>query len=479
MSLKKQAISGMIWTFAQQFSTQGITFVVSIVLARLLLPSEFGLIAMIGVFIGLGNVLINSGLTQSLIRTEHPDEDDFSTVFYFNLMGSLFIYCFIYLVAPYIALFYGQEVLTSIIRVYAIVFIIDAFSTVQLTRLTKLMDFKTQMKVAVPSLIISSAVGIYMALNDYGVWSLVFAAIVKSTVNTVQLWFWSKWRPMLRFKTEKLKLHFNYGVKLMLSSLLEIAYANAYTIIIGKFFLPAQVGFFNRADSLKQLPVSNVSAMVDKVAFPLFAALQNDDERLKSTYKKIMQMVIFLVSPLLLIMAFLAEPLFRFLFTEKWLPAVPYFQILCVNGILFPIHSYNLIILKVKGRSDLFLKLEIVKKVVITFVILVSFQFGIFGLLYGSVLSSILCFFINTHYSGKFLNYTAWSQVKDIIPLILLAVCAGVLAFTVDYLLKSINSIDLLRLLGSGLIGTIVYTLLAYILKINSLIEFKNIILKK
>ena len=236
MSLKKQAISGVFWTSIQQFSTQGIGFVVSIILARLLLPAEFGLIAMIGVFIGLGNALINSGLTQSLIRTEEPDEDDFSTVFYFNLLGSVVIYGLIYVLAPYISSFYNQPLLIAIIRVYAIVFIIDAFSAVQLTRLTQLMDFKTQMKVAVPSLIVSSLVGVFMAYDGYGVWSLVVAGLVKSTINSAQLWYWSKWRPLLRFSVEKLKTHFNYGVKLMLSSVLDIAFSQAYTIIIGRYF---------------------------------------------------------------------------------------------------------------------------------------------------------------------------------------------------------------------------------------------------
>ncbi len=479
MSLKKQAISGMLWTFAQQFSTQGITFVVSIILARLLLPSEFGLIAMIGVFIALGNALINSGLTQSLIRTENPDEDDFSTVFFFNLIGSIIIYIIIFFLAPYISLFYHQVLLTAIIRIYAVVFIIDAFAAVQLTRLTKRLDFKTQMKVAVPSLIVSSTVGIYMALQGYGVWSLVVAAIVKSTVNSIQLWFWTKWRPLLRIKIDKLRFHFNYGVKLMLSSVLDIIFTNAYTIIIGKFFLPAQVGFYNRANTLKQLPVSNIAAMVDKVAFPLFAEMQNDDIRLKKAYKNVMQMVIFLVSPILIFMAFLAEPLFRFLFTEKWLPAVPYFQILCANGVLYPIHSYNLIILKVKGRSDLFLKLEIIKKIAFVIIVLISFQYGIYGLLYGGVIASVLSFFINTHYSGKFLNYPAFAQARDIVPLVFLAISAGLGAYGVDYLLKAIDALDFIRLLSGGLTGVIIYVALSFVLKVNSLTEIKNIILKK
>lgn len=469
----------MLWTFAQQFSVQGISFVVSIILARLLLPAEFGLIAMIGVFVGLSNALVSGGMTQSLVRSEDLDDDDFSTVFYFNVGVSIVIYLIVFAIAPFIADFYKQNLLVNILRVYSIVFVIDAFSAVQVTRLTKSLNFKTQMKVAVPSLVISSIVGIGMALYGYGVWSLVGAAIVKSLFNSFQYWYWSNWRPLLRFKVEKFQKHFNYGIKIMFSSILDTAFSNAYTIIIGKFFLPAQVGFYNRADTLKQLPVMNISNMVDKVVFPLFAAMQNDEIRLKSAYKKIMQMVIFLVAPVLLIMAGLAEPLFRFLFTEKWLPAVPYFQILCLNGLLYPIHSYNLIILKVKGRSDLFLKLEVVKKIIVVLVILVSSRFGIYGLLYGSVVSSVLCFFVNSYYSGKFLDYPAWTQIKDILPMLFLGALAGVVAFGTDYLLKNIHAVDFFRLAGSSLVATLFYIFISQLFKSEPLKELKFIILKK
>lgn len=469
----------MFWTFLQQFSTQGISFVVSIVLARLLLPSEFGLIAMIGVFVGLGTALINSGLTQSLIRSIEPDQEDFSTVFFFNLAGSIIIYAIIYFAAPYIAAFYSQELLTQIIRIYCVTFIINAFSAIQTTRLTKNMDFKTQMKVSIPSLVIGSIVGITLAYKGFGVWSLVWSAIIQAFAATVQLWYWSKWAPSLVFNFKKFRYHFHYGVKLMLSGLLDITFTNAFTIIIGKFFLPAQVGYYNRGDTLQKLPVNNISLMLNKVTFPLFANLQDDNVRLKSVYKRIMQMVIFLVSPILIMMAVLAEPLFRFLFTDKWLPAVPYFQILCATGILYPIHSYNLTILKVKGRSDLFLKLEIVKKVITVVVILFSFQFGIFGLLYGAVITSILCFFINTHYSGKFINYSAWEQTKDLLPLILLGLLAGVGTFFVDYLLKYMHLPDLVRLLCGGIAGTTIFITVSYFYKVESLSEIKKIILRK
>ncbi len=479
MSLKNQALSGVFWSSMQLFGTQAIGFGVSLILARLLLPAEFGLIAMLGVFIGLGTTLINSGLTNSLIRTENLDDEDFSTVFFFNLAGSLIIYIIIFLAAPLIADFYDQELLTVIVRVYCITFIINAFSAIQNARLTKMLDFKTQMKVSVPSIIMGSIVGVFMAYNNYGVWSLVWSGIVQSLASTIQLWYYSKWRPLWIFNRQKFSYHFHYGVKLMFSGVLDTLFTNAYTIIIGKFFAPAQVGFYNRAETLQMLPVGNISSIITKVSFPLFSTIQNDDVRLKSAYKRIMQMVIFLVAPTLILMSVLAEPLFRILFTEKWLPAVPYFQILCFNGILYPIHSYNLQILNVKGRSDLFLKLEVIKKIIVVVIILVTFQFGIYGLLYGSVIASILAFFVNTYYSGKFLNYPAWEQTKDLLPIIFLSLLIGGLVYFFDQQLKTIFLYDLSRLIFGVLLGVALFAIAAYIFKMSSLKEIIDIIKRK
>ena len=479
MSLKKQALSGFFWSFLQIVGSQGVGILGAIILARILLPSEFGLIAMLGVFVGIGATLISGGLTQSLIRSDNLDEDDYATVFYFNLIGSILIYLLTYVAAPLIADFYKQDVLTNIIRVYCITFIINAFSAVQTTRLTKLLDFKTQMKVSVPSLILGSATGIILAYNGFGVWSLVWSAIVQATAATVQLWYWSKWQPKWVFDNKKFKYHFKYGYKMMLSGLLETIFLNAYVIIIGKFFPPAQVGYYSRANTLSLVPVGIVNTVITRVTFPLFSSIQNEQERLRIIYIKIMQMVIFLVAPILTIMAVLGEPLFRFLLTEKWLPAVPYFQILCFTAMLYPIHGYNLQILVVKGRSDLFLRLEILKKVMITIVIVIAIKFGIYGLLYGGLILTMLGFFVNTHYSGQYLNYTAWQQVKDLMPMILLSLTAGAIVYLMDEFFKSNNVHDFFRLALSGATGITVYASLTYLFKIESLQELIQIIKRK
>lgn len=479
MSLKQKALKGVFWSSVEQFANQIIGFVISIILARLLMPEEFGLIAMLAIFMGIGGALIDSGLTQSLIRTEKPDDTDYSTVFYFNLIGSIVIYILISLSAPFIAKFYNQLELTAIVRVYSLVFVINAFAAIQHTRLTKIMDFKTQMLVSTPSLMISGLVGITMALYGYGVWSLVWSRIALSVASTIQLWYWAKWRPLWIFSKAKFNQHFHFGFKLTISGLLDTIFNNSYPIIIGKYFSPAQVGFYSKADGLQMLPVRLISGIISKVAYPLFSEIQNDDVRLKSVYKRIMQMVIFIVAPTLIILAVLAEPIFRFLYTEKWLPAVPYFQILCAAGILYPIHAYNLQILNVKGRSDLFLKLEVVKKVLMIVVLIISFQFGIYGLLFGSVFFSLLAFGINTHYTGKFINYTTWHQTKDLLPSIALALIAGLLIYLLDNWLQLFNYHDIIRIIFGGISGLIIFITLAIAFKLEALNELKTIILRK
>ncbi len=479
MSLKKQAISGMVWTFAQQFSTQAIQFMISVILARLLLPAEFGIIGMIAIFMGIGATLINSGLTTSLIRTPDADQEDFSTVFYFNIIGSVLIYFILFFTAPLISVFFEQPILVNIIRVYGISFIINAFSTVQLTRLTQKMDFKTQMRVTIPSLIGGGILGVVLAYIGFGVWSLVWMALFQSFLKSLQLWIVTKWKPSLVFNIEKFKYHFNFGYKLLLSGLLDVVFTNSYTVIIGKLYSPAQLGFYTRADTVVQLPVANISGALSKVTYPLFAAIKDDNIRLKKVYKQIMQIVTFFVAPTLIIMGVLATPLFRFVFTEKWLPSVPYFQILCISGILYPFHVYNLNILNVKGRSDLFLKLEVIKKILLVVTILISLPFGIYGLLWGIVFSSAVGLFINTHYSGKFLNYNALEQIKDVAPILLISVIAGIVTWCVDKILINLNAIDLLRLSVGGLVGSLSFFALAILFKFQSVQDIKTIILKK
>lgn len=475
MSFKKAAISGVFWSSVQQFSGQIIGFFVSIVLARLLLPEEFGLIGIMAIFISLGVSIASSGFNQSIIRMPEPDDIDYSTIFIFNLIVSIVIYIIIFISAPYIANFFNQNILIKLIRWYSIIIPIQALGMMQTSRLTKNMDFKTQLKVGIPSLVFGSIIGITLAFSGYGVWSLVWSGIAQTTLSVILLWFFSRWRPIWVFDIIKFKKHWSFGYKLLISSLLNTIFSNVYAILIGKYFHPAQVGYFQRANSLKQLPVDNISSVLNKVTFPLFSKIQDDNIRLKNIYKRIMKMVIFIVAPTLLLMGVLAEPLFRFLFSERWLPAVPYFQILCINGLFFPIHSYNLNVLTVKGLSGLFLRLEIVKKVQFIIILFISFQFGIYGLLIGGVINSFLALFINSYFSGKYINYTIFHQLKDLTPALVSGIVVSIIVYYVDiYLTHSLH--DLSRLVLGSATGIIFYVLIAFIFKFEALRELINII---
>jgi teichuronic acid exporter len=477
MSLRKQAKSGMVWTFAEQFGNQIIGFVVSLILARILMPSEFGLIGMIAILVGLGRVLVDSGLTQSLIRNQDCDQEDYSTVFYFNLASSILIYAIIYSIAPFVADFYNQPILVDIIRLYCLTFIFSAFSAVQLARLTKKMDFKIQTLITLPANLIGGIAGIILAYKGFGVFSLVWSQVLISAISTIQLWFYSKWKPDLAFNFDKFRDHFNYGYKLALSGIIDVLFKNAYILVIGKFFSASEVGFYTRAESMKNLPVRNISAALKKVTFPLFSSIQEDNIRLKRVYKQLMQMVVFVLAPVLVFVAVLAEPTFRLLFTEKWLPAVPYFQILCVTGILGPIHTYNLNVLKVKGRSDLYLKVKVFQKIIIVFSILSGLQFGIYGLLYAQVLVSLITFFLNAYFTNRFINFSAWEQMKAILPTIFISSICGAVILGLDHLINDHH--DVVRIIAGGLAGLLLYMLISWSVNLKSFTYFRNLVLKR
>ncbi|QAA81308.1 lipopolysaccharide biosynthesis protein [Aequorivita sp. H23M31] len=475
MSIREKSILGIFWVFTQQFSNQAINFVVSIFLARILMPADFGLIGMITVFMALSQVLLNSGLTQSIIRQTNPTQIDYSTVFFFNMGASVILYITLFFSAGFVANFYSQPELVSIIRVYTLTLIINACGAVQFTRLTKQMDFKTQMMVTVPSLVISGLAGVTMAYMGFGVWALVYMSLLQTVLRTIQIWIKSKWMPSLEFNVERFKYHIGFSYKLGISGVLYTLYSNIYQIVIGKFFAPAQVGFYTRAASMRDLPVSNISNALSKVTYPLFAEIKDDNPRLKRVYKMMMQSIIFVLCPVMIYLIVVAEPLFRLLFTEKWLPAVPYFQILCISGILYPLHSYNLNILNVKGRSDLFLKLESIKIFLGVIVIIISIRYGIIALLWGQLLSSILALVINSYYSGNFINYKLFDQLNDIAPTLFLASIIGVAAWFLDSCLF-VNFNDILRILVLALMGLLLYIVGSHLFKFEAYINIISLI---
>jgi len=478
MSLRKSAYVSVLWTSLQQFANQGVNFVVGVVLARILSPSEFGLLAMIYIFIGISNVLINSGLSSSLIRTKDADDEDFSTVFFFNLAMSIFFYVLIFLVAPLIADFYSQPALVHIIRLYCLTFIIGAITTVQAVQLQKQLNFKIETIASISSNVVAGITGITLAYQHFGVMTLVWMALISGFTKSFIFWWKSDWRPSFVFSKKKFKFHFRFGVNLTFTSILDVIFENIYNIYIGKFYSPLQLGLYNRADSLKQLPVSNVLGVLGKITYPLFSQFSDDNEKLKIAYKEVMITICFFITPVLIISGVLGKPLIVSLFSEKWIDSVPYFQILCIVGVFYPLRVYNTNIFLVKGRSDLFFKLEIVKKVIFILIFIVSFKFGIYGLLWGQVFYNVISYVIESVFAGKFINYTFFEQFKAILPVFLIGISSGLVTLLFINVL-SFNG-NILNLILGGLVGCCSFLVFVKILKIQiprvlvDLLKFKN-----
>lgn len=460
----------MFWSLLQNVGGKGITFVVFIILARLLTPEIFGLIGMLMIFIQLSQVLVRAGFSQALIQKKDTDEEDYSSVFWINLAVSILIYGILFFSAPLIANFYGQPILTKLTRALSLVFVINAFSYVQTARLQKKISFKTLTIIHIPSTILGGAVGIGMAIMGYGVWSIVGLQLVTRGAYAVQIWFYGKWKPLLSFNKTNAKELFSFGSKLMISAILNTAYKNIYLVVIGKFFPVSAVGYYYNANRLVRTPSLTFSSALNKVIFPAFSSVQDNNKKLKKGYKKLMQQVLFWLCPIFVLSGVLAVPLFRFVFTEKWLPAVPYFRILCIVGILYPLNLYNLNIINVKGRSDLFLKLEIFKKAVITVGVFIAIQFSIWVLLIFQAVNSIFGYIINSYFSGHFIQYGVLEQIKDILPVFLLSACVGIIIYFLDQSLLNIP--DIIRLLiGFGL-GGVLYWVAAKVLKLDPYVDF-------
>jgi len=477
VSIKKETLSGLIWTFADTFILRGGTFIASLILARILGPKEFGLIGMITIFVAIGTSLVDSGMSSSIIRTKDADDKDFSTVFYTNLVLSILIYGIVYFTALFIALFYKQEILTSIIRWYCLSFIVSSLSSIQIAILTKRMQFKKIMICNIPGILTGIIVGITLGYLDYGVWSIVAMYLLTQVLNSITLWFFSDWRPSLKFSIERLKFHFTFGYKLMLSGLLNTVFNNIYNVIIGKYYSVQTLGYYERANLFNQYPVTTITGIVNRVTYPLLSKIQDQQERVSVVYKKLIQLTFFITAPLMFGAAAVAKPLFLLVLGAKWLPAVPFFQILCLSSIFLPIHSFNINVLKVYGRSDLFLKLEIIKKAVIAISVIIALQIGIYGLVWSSVFTSVVALLINTHYSSSLIRYTTKEQIQDIIPtLIQCVIMFALMSLTLDFMS---NYNLMLQLFFPALLGLSFYTISNYLIKAPSSTYLLNLIVEK
>lgn len=430
MSIREKAISGISWTFIEQFGSKAIGFIIQIILARLIAPEEFGLLGMILVFNAVGNSLSDSGMSQSLIRSDEPGEKDFTTVFTMNFAISIGLYLLFFFIAPFISEFYSQPKLTNLIRAYSVVIVINSLFTIQKTRLTYELNFKYQMKAQLPALLLAGLTGIVLAFMEFGVWALVWMEIIKGLALTVIYVVQTRWIPKLRLYKHNLKEHFYFGYKLTLAGIVSRIVSNIYPMIIGKYFSAAMVGYYTRAATMKEFPVTTLSNTLDKVFYPLFSTIKNDKVKLKAAYKRAQIIVLSILSTFMFFLILTAYPLFGFLLGEKWLPAVPYFQLLCIIGIFYPLNKYNSNILKIKGRTDLYLKMALITQATLILGIILTVRFGIIPLILSQVINSLIGAVINIFYANKFIDYSLNEQLVDFIKSIFPGLMIFIMLFT-------------------------------------------------
>ena len=426
-------VKNFIWRFAERCGARAVSFIVSIVLARLLVPDVYGTIALVTVFTTILNVFIDSGMGNALIQKKNADDLDFSTVFYFNMAMCIVLYIAMFFFAVPISQFYHDESLVSVIRVLSLTLVISGIKNVQQAYISRTTQFKRFFFATLSGTIGAAVVGIYTAYRGYGVWALVIQQIFNASVDTFILWFTVKWRPKLIFSFERLKGLFSYGWKLLVSALLETGYTNLRQLIIGTMYTSADLAYYNKGQQFPMIIIENINSSINSVLFPAMSQEQDDKVKVKTITRRAIKTSTFIIAPLMMGLAFCGTQVVRLILTDKWMPCVPYMQIFCVSAMFYPIHTANLNAIQAMGRSDIFLKLEIIKKIVGIVLLLSTMWFGTMAMAYSLLVSGLVSQVINSRPNKTLLNYGYLEQLKDIIPAILLALLMGVLVFGLSF----------------------------------------------
>lgn len=415
-SLKDKTVKGVAWSGIDNVSQMGITFVIGIILARLLTPDDYGLLGIILIFSSICTALINAGFTTALIRKPDATDDDYNTSFIVNLVLSFLFYALIYASSPLIAEFFGREELINLTRVTSLGIILGALSMIQQTRLTKRIDFKSQTKITLISSIVSGALGVGMALLSYGVWSLVIQVLSVQFIKTILLWIYDKWIPHLCFSIKSFKDLFGFGWKMMISAFLDSLWQQLYQVVVGKYYNPATLGQYTRAKQFSTLFSSNLTSVVQRVTYPVLSNIQDEKERMVNAYRRIIKVTMFVTAISMFALGAVSESLLYCLIGSQWQEASVYLPLICISMSFYPLHALNLNILQIQGRSDLFLGLEIVKKIIALGPLFIGAFVGIIPMLLVNIATTVIFFFLNSYFSGKFIGYSSWMQIKDIAP---------------------------------------------------------------
>lgn len=459
--MRAKSTRGMAWSAVERFSLLGIQFIIQIVLARLLTPDDYGVIGMLAVFLAVSQTFIDSGFGKALIQNQRRTERDFATMFVFNIAVACVFYAILFASAPWIADFYEMPILVPVTRVLALSMIVSAFAAVHRAKLEINVDFKTQAKATIAASLFSGIVGIAMAYCGFGVWALVAQTLVSAGTQVVLFWLLIKWFPRYFFSWKSFKPMFRFGSKLVVASLLHTIYSNLYSIFIGKIYSASALGFYTKANMFAGLPSQVGNGILGRVTFPVLAQVQGDNARLKHIYGKYLRFSTSLLVPLMLGICAVAKPLVIVLIGEKWLPCVPFLQVLCFAWMCDPIMLVNLNLIYVKGRTDLVLKLEIVKKITATLMMFCGLPFGVLGLCVARAVYAQIAVFMNTYYTGKFLEMTYWVQIREVAPIYLSSGTMCAIAWGTTLLFEN----AWISLFAGTLVGTVFYLGVSYILK--------------
>ena len=469
---RKNIFSGFVWRFAERSGAQGVAFLVSILLARNLVPEDYGTIALIGVFTAILNVFVDCGLGNALIQKRDADDCDFSSVFYFNLFMCSVLYMVMFFFAPYIAVFYNKPELVLIIRVLSLTLIISGLKNVQQAYVSRNMMFRRFFFATLGGTIGAAFVGIMMALYGFGVWALVIQQLFNVTVDAIILWFTVKWRPKKIFSLERLKGLFSFGWKLLVSSVLDTFYRELRQLIIGKKYSSQDLAYYNQGQKIPNLVVMNINTSIDSVLLPAMSNVQDDVVKVGSMTRRAIKISTYIMAPCMMGIAFLAPSLVRLILTDKWLSCVSFLRIFCITYMFYPVHTANLNAIRALGRSDIFLKLEIQKKAVDLVLLLSSMWFGVMAMAYSLLISSVLCQLINSWPNKSLLHYGYLQQIKDILPAISIAILMGSMVWCISLF----HLPDVIQVLIQVPVGVAIYILLSKLFHIEAYEYLKNIL---
>lgn len=474
-NLGSKAKNGFVWSAVESFSSQGFQFVFSILIARLLTPSDFGVIGMLTIFLALSESIVDSGFGNALMQKKDRNQKDYSTVFYINLLISVCLYVIMFVAAPYIADFYNMPILVDVTRVMSIRFVISGCILVQVTKLTVDLNFKKLTKIRVTSTVLSGTIGVILAYNGFGVWSLVAQSVAAYFFLFLLLWTFSRWLPSLCFSMESFRALFRYGSKLLVTGLYGQLFEHINSLIIGKFYSPNMLGFYTKARSLAQLPSMNITTILYRVSFPVLCSIQDDDARLANAIHKLIKQTYFIVFPLMFGLFAVSAPLVDVLLTSKWAGCVPYLRLLCISMSMLPICAYNIDLLLVKGHSGTHLKLDLIKKVFTIMVLSVTASISVFAICIGSIFTSLFSWLLTGYYGSKVVEVKIQDQLLDMMPSFAISTVMAMLIFPFSYL--KIDSIVILAVQFA--LGAILYFGLSYLFNKNSLMEMKTLVNRK